>query len=201
MAYIRQYHEAEKFRCVDKATIYPDIVKGDVEARYFGKASISNVVFEKFWRDRMRARPGPVNESSAIENNFRYLFDRRSPPYHEGRFNTASFAALYTAKDPETAKAERLHHVERRTIPFEYVVYSIVVNKKVADLRPYGESGEFVPGEAYDPCQKIAEELRSKLDGIAWRSVRYSTGSCCAFFSCNDIVPGAVVESGQEAPA
>ena len=193
----RIYKEAEKFRCVARATVFPESIKEQVRLRYF--AHLSMPAFEKYWRSKVGHMATVVETGESLTRNFCYLFKEAAPPYVEGRFNTENFPVLYTAKNPETARTERFHYVDADA-PFDFVIYSVSANGKVADLRPFEERGELVIGEDHGPCREIAAKLLGRCSGVAWNSVRLEGGACCAFFSCDEVKAGVVVEEGTFEP-
>jgi hypothetical protein len=198
----KPYAGVEKFRCVAKATVSSIEIRDDIRTRYFSAAGISDAEFEDFWKGYERAHPD-LSDVAAIEKNFKYMFGR--PPdekFRPGRFNTADFPALYTAKEIETAKAERLHYVSGGGGDFAYVVYSVFVTENVVDLRPREADGRVRLTDDHKPCQELAVEAKRRIGGIAWRSLRQIGGSCCAFFGIAGVAAGAIVELGvAKAPA
>lgn len=186
----REYTDAPKFRCVARATVFPDERREGIRRKYM--PDMADRKFDRFWRTKVGVRS--ASEQEAIRRNFNYLFDSKVPPFSPGRFNTESYPALYTAKSSETAKAERLHYAEAQK-PFEYVVYTLTVSTKpVVDLRPFEEREELVIEAAHTDCRKIADSLHTRCSGIAWYSVRDPGGACCAFFSSAGVQPGEIVE-------
>lgn len=201
LAFRKSYEGTLKFRCVDRATIFVEVIKNDVKQRYFEKAGISARSFDKYWKSKLRPSSLSVSDEQAIKDNFRYLFYRAVPPYRPGRFNRSNFAALYTAKDQATARAERAHYVAGATRDFDYVIYSIYVSAEIADLRPLIDAGQFViEKDTHLNCQNVADQVRNQVSGVAWYSARREDGHCCAFFRCDEIYPGRIEEEGTIVP-
>lgn len=196
----KSYTDATKYRCVDRATLYPDITREAAQLAYFsGPLFGDGTAFKLYWKSR-RGPVGQAKDERAISDNLNYWFSKAFPPYSAGRFNTAAFPALYTAKEIETAQEERFHYLKASTKPFDWAVYSILVTSHVADLRPQAADGSFVIEEDHVPCRTIAETLRTKVGGVAWPSKRFAGGSCCAMFSVDGVKPGVLAAVGTQAP-
>lgn len=186
----RDYDAAEKFRCVARATIFPESIKDQIRKKYF--PSMPPRVFEKYWRSRTGPALSEAESAAAIAKNIKYLFTEKIPPFGPGRFNDEHFAALYTAKTPAIAQTERLHYADGDK-PFDYVIYSLRASGNVADIRPLQEAKEIELTDNHEHCRLIAAEIRDHCAGVAWYSVRHKGGSCCAFFSVDSINPGVIV--------
>ena len=184
------YEDALKFRCVARGTVFQDELKEEVRLKYWSK--LPRAVFERYWKSRVP--PPQVDAKQAIMRNYRYLFEDRDPPYAPGRFNTEAFPALYTAKTPETARAERFHYATQSK-PFAFVVYSVQVTGVVCDLRPFQDASELQLSNDHANCRSIAEDIHEGCAGVAWYSVR-EEGSCCAFFRCDCVSPNGIQDEG-----
>jgi hypothetical protein len=193
--YRRDYSGARKFRCVDRATMFIETVEESV-GRQFENAGISRERFGKYWSLLTRSRPNRSSPQIAITENFGYWFTHTTSLYRPGRFNTDKFPALYTAKETQTAICERLHYAIGATKDFEYVVYSIYVTGDAIDLRPLEDAGKFHIEEDHLPCQNAADVIRHLSKGVVWFSFRKKGGACCAFFSCDEVKAGEIVEEG-----
>ena len=194
LEHVREYSNAPKYRCVARELLYPDRAGEKIFERYFAKANISREAFERYRRGYTN-HSNNSNEVAVIENNFRYLFERSRPPFRAARFNAETYPALYTAKDIETAKAERKYYVDPLW-KFEYAVYSVYVTAHTADLRPWEDCGELTFDGDHRSCQALADSIRHSVDGVSWYSLR-GAGSCCAFFSCDGVAAGQVEEEGS----
>lgn len=201
MAYWRDYShdESRKLRCVARHLIYIDEKQDDAKLRYAQRANISGSSFARYWR--MKSKLVATREDrQRITANFRYLWDHGRAPYREGRFNREDYPALYTARDTSTAKAERFHYIDEGSKDFDYVVYSMSAEAKVADLRPHEDVGRLAMTDDHRPCRSIADKVRHLRDGIAWYSVRLKGGACCVFFTCDAMEALQIEEEGTHSP-
>ncbi len=125
-----------------------------------------------------------------VERVIDWIFDptRRIPP---GRFNDASFPALYGAKEPITARKERAWW---GTAGVEYVMFSVAFSGSVVDLRPAIDAGVFQLEPDHNKCRAFAADVFGTCDGIASYSYRHRDGSCCAIFVRAGVEPGVITE-------
>jgi hypothetical protein len=146
----------------------------------------------------------PIQAAEAlIDRALSYTFDpSRAGRYVPGRFNTANFSALYTAREASTAEAERRHHWFAGTQDAPFVVFSISFTGRARDIRPGITAGQLVFPEEYEPTQQYAREaIDAACEAIAAPSKRDLRGSCCAIFRVEAVTPGDVESVGSFLPA
>jgi RES domain len=110
-----------------------------------------------------------------------------------GRFHSPKFAALYTAKEPQTAQEELLYW---SSVGHEFVIYTISFTGEAIDLRPAIDDGSLILPISHGDCQPIGAVVRKSCDGLAAYSFRYKGGSCCAIFSRESVRPGSIFHRG-----
>jgi hypothetical protein len=109
------------------------------------------------------------------------------------RFNDASFPALYTAKEPQTATEELRSGTGTG---HEYVIFLVWFTGDALDLRPAVTSGHMKWPLSYPDCQAAALSARGKSPGLASPSAQRPTGSCCTIFFRKNVEPGPIFDRG-----
>ncbi|NDV00491.1 RES family NAD+ phosphorylase [Pseudoroseicyclus tamaricis] len=174
-----------KARCVASDVFYTD--RG---AQSFADQIPSSIPKEKLDEYLRRRRRSYANsDRDRIIRNVSWGFDKVAlgQTVGEGRFNSKHEAALYTARDAQTAMKERLHYVKEGSKPFDYVVFAIFASAKMVDIRKgSGNSLCLVVADNHQECQRFASDVREKYamsTGIIPDSVRDPGGACCTFFT------------------
>jgi hypothetical protein len=107
------------------------------------------------------------------------------------RFSDGTFGVFYAAKNLETAIAETKYHRERfmratneARLDLDMRVYLVDLEANLHDLRGLSAQYPLVyHAEDYGGGQHLARSLRKTgSNGIAYDSVRWSTGECVAVF-------------------
>lgn len=173
------YSEAVKFRCILRLNYDPVYrYRRRREPHVAAGLTEDEIIAE------IGSEPSPVDHEEAIDRTLDYTFDSSRGPFIPGRFNTERFAALYTAKAPETAETERRHHWPAYAGEDPaFVIFSISYTGTALDIRPEVASGDRDFPDAIEECQPYAAEAKGHIcDGIAAPSKRDLGGSCCAIF-------------------
>lgn len=195
---IRFLNDQFKARCVAAAIFFPDRMKEQAQNKYLSRAGISSRVGNVYLKNRS-GKTGELSISELIRRNIDYLFDGKKDVFTPGRFNDKDFAVLYTAKEVETAKAERFYHLAQKDKPFAYVVFSIFASGCLIDLRnSISKLGNPLHQSSYDECAEVAREIikdpQIECDGLISQSARNKGGSCCNFFGVEKIDTGDLLE-------
>lgn len=108
-----------------------------------------------------------------------------------GRFNDATFGALYAARERTTAVAETCYHRARflaatrePPITLDMRVLELRIDARLHDLRGLRNHLPMIyHSDRYDASQRLGRRLRGARSwGIAFDSVRHPAGACVAIF-------------------
>ncbi len=138
--------------------------------------------------------PGPDPDDIVLVDQAVDWAMRRSNPITEGRFNKASFRAMYTAKEALTAEEELRHHAGTAK---SYVLFMVDFTGTLLDIRPAAAAGHFDMPKDHKDCHDFAEHALTQGNGIAAYSMRWPGGSCCAIFETGTVVGKRIVHHGM----
>lgn len=196
--FLRKLNERPKAQCVAAEVFNTD--RGIDRVRNQFPPSIPARKIGAFLASKRRSFP--TSDVERVLRNIRWTFQAVGsgstvPP---GRFNKANEAALYTAKESETAKAERFTYIGDITKPFDYIVFETNATGTMLDIRDDAAAFYHVKVEEHNhpDCQQFASNLRTErgISGIISQSVWNQGGSCCTFFTLSGISPSTVKEIG-----
>jgi hypothetical protein len=188
---LKRYASAPKYRCVLRDIFYRERLAEIYRRRVLRPAGVSEESIERFMRRRTDFRLRL--ERDLIKFNIDSVFESRTE-YYPGRFNTRTFSAFYTAKEKETALAEKRYYAGGGGA--QAVVFCVEFTGHAFDLRPLVIRKRVDFNKDHGRGQAIAIKVRELgLAGIAAPSWQNPSGSCCALFSGGTIDPDRVVES------
>lgn len=198
----RELEERPKSRCVAEIIFYADTAEKHIRKQF--PSSIPKALVDRYIN--AHRHDFQVSDVARIASNIRWTFDKvaEGVGITANRFNNVDEAALYTAKESETAKAERFHYLSDATKPFGYVVFSLEASSDMMDIRtPVNQENScHLTDDNHDDCRVFASKVRSLdgVNGLISPSMRNPGGSCCTFFSLKGIKPGEVLERGEHDP-
>ncbi|WP_425053508.1 RES family NAD+ phosphorylase [Psychromarinibacter sp. S121] len=198
----RVLKERPKSRCVAEVIFDADVAEQHIRAQF--PTSIPKAFVDRYIS--AHRQDFQVTDQARIASNIRWTFDKveEGESVDPQRFNGADEGAVYTAKEEETAKAERFHYLSSATKPFGYVLFSLEASTQMMDIRTFVDQENTckLTDDNHKECREFASSVRKSHDvnGLISPSVRNPGGSCCTFFSLEGLSPGEVLERGEYKP-
>jgi hypothetical protein len=139
--------------------------------------------------DFLRRRVGRGALSEVLDNAFRPRAPAPRPYGHPQRFHDGTWPCLYTALEPETARAEVTYHASKsfggtRGTPLAvyYHLLRMDFDGRVFDIREREGDWPDLAGpneESYPFCHRLAASARAEgADGLLTPSARRREGTC-----------------------
>ncbi|WP_299775833.1 RES family NAD+ phosphorylase [uncultured Tateyamaria sp.] len=198
----RELEDRPKSRCVAEVIFDSDVAEQHIRAQF--PKSIPKAIVDRYIA--AHRQDYQVTDHARIASNIRWTFDKvdEGETVTPNRFNGIDEGALYTAKEEETAKAERFHYLSGATKPFGYVLFSLDASTPMMDIRtPLDQENTCkLTDDNHEECRVFASSVRKShsVNGLISPSVRNPGGSCCTFFSLDGLSPGEVLERGEYQP-